>query len=91
MTYLIIFLQKPSGNGLVGDLGRACGVLQGQGQGQGQAMATDTDLVSASVKGSHVETDQSPSPTASTICEGRQPVASCLCASQPSGSGTQWK
>lgn len=55
MTYLIIFLQKPSGNGLVGDLGRACEVLQGQGQGQ--AMATDTDLVSASVKGSHVEMD----------------------------------
>lgn len=45
---------------------------------QGQAMATDTDLVSASVKGSHVETDQSLSPTASAICEGHQPVASCL-------------
>lgn len=39
MTYLIIFLQKPSANGLVGDLGRAYGALQGQ------AMVTDTDLV----------------------------------------------
>lgn len=47
MIYLIIFLQKPSGNGLVGDVGRAGGVLQGQGQ----AMVTDTDLVSAVSEG----------------------------------------
>lgn len=76
MTYLIIFLQKPSGNGLVGDSGRAYGVLQGQ------ARVTDTELISAVVKGQPCREgcgggrSQSLSPTAYTL-EGH-PASSFL-------------